>query len=186
MAGRPGGSAACLQAAPGCGRAYSPSKKAWPHAVPARSHPREAPPQQPTHQPAHPARSHPAARPQPHPPHQRHTHPPLPTHPYPPVSPMDDRSLTIRWNSPAGSFTVASYSASGMPRCSLSMSISFRSNSLSRSWSAGRCGTRRGGAVWMVSWAGGGECGREAGVGQEGVRQGGRRGGGEAAQAGGV
>lgn len=69
-----------------------------------------------------------------------------------PVSPMVDRSLTIRWNSAAGSFTVASYSASGMPRCSLSMSISFRSNWDTRSWSA--LGQGRGQRVWIGHKAG--------------------------------
>lgn len=42
--------------------------------------------------------------------------------------------LQMRWNSCAGIRTVAVYSVSGMPSCSLSMSISFSSKSLMRSW----------------------------------------------------
>ena len=42
--------------------------------------------------------------------------------------------LQMRWNSLDGIRTVAVYSVSGMPSCSLSMSISFSSKSLMRSW----------------------------------------------------
>ena len=52
------------------------------------------------------------------------------------MSPIDAKSLTILWNSPAGMRTVALYSVSGMPRFSLLMSISFSSNSDTRSWAA--------------------------------------------------
>ena len=54
------------------------------------------------------------------------------------VSPMVDRSRMMRWNSPEDMRTVAMYSVSGMPRCSLSMSISFMLNSEMRSDAAGR------------------------------------------------
>lgn len=46
-----------------------------------------------------------------------------------PVSPMLLRSLQILANSAEGILTIAWYSASGIPRCSLSMSISFISKS---------------------------------------------------------
>jgi len=45
------------------------------------------------------------------------------------VSPMLLRSRQMRWNSELGIFTVAAYSVSGIPRCSLSMSINFSSKS---------------------------------------------------------
>lgn len=61
-----------------------------------------------------------------------------------PVSPMDERSLQMRWNSPEFILMVAEYSVSGMPRCSLSMSMSLSSNSEMRSWSAARGGGRGG------------------------------------------
>ena len=54
-----------------------------------------------------------------------------------PVSPMLVRSLQMRMNSEEGILTTAEYSVSGMPRCSLSMSISFSSKSLILSWSGG-------------------------------------------------
>jgi len=50
------------------------------------------------------------------------------------VSPMVDRSRMMRWNSVADILIEALYSVSGMPRCSLSMSMSFISQS--------DCGTR--------------------------------------------
>ena len=40
----------------------------------------------------------------------------------------------MRWNSADGIFTTALYSVSGMPRCSLSMSISLSSKSEILSW----------------------------------------------------
>jgi len=46
-----------------------------------------------------------------------------------PVSPKVLRLRTMRWNKPAGILTIALYSVSGMPRCSLSMSKSFNSKS---------------------------------------------------------
>ena len=42
--------------------------------------------------------------------------------------------LQMRWNSLEGIRTVAVYSVSGIPSCSLSMSISLSSKSLMRSW----------------------------------------------------
>ena len=56
------------------------------------------------------------------------------------MSPMLLRSLTMRAYSAAGMVTVALYSVSGMPRCSLSMSISLSSKSDTRSSSAGTGG----------------------------------------------
>ena len=52
------------------------------------------------------------------------------------VSPMEERSRQMRWNSAEGIFTVAAYSVSGMPRCSESMSMSLSSKSEILSWSA--------------------------------------------------
>ena len=49
------------------------------------------------------------------------------------VSPMEDRSRQMRWNSEAGILIWHLYSVSGMPRCSESMSISFSSKSEMRS-----------------------------------------------------
>lgn len=54
-----------------------------------------------------------------------------------PVSPMVERSRQIRRNSELGIFTTALYSVSGIPRCSLSMSMSLSSKSLILSWSEG-------------------------------------------------
>jgi hypothetical protein len=44
-----------------------------------------------------------------------------------------DIPLMILWNSAAGSLTLHLYSVSGMPKCSDSISISFNSNSDTRS-----------------------------------------------------
>mmetsp|Transcript_85602 Transcript_85602/g.184796 ORF Transcript_85602/g.184796 Transcript_85602/m.184796 type:complete len:254 (-) Transcript_85602:24-785(-) len=49
------------------------------------------------------------------------------------VSPSTARSRMMRWNSAEGMRMVQLYSVSGMPRCSDSMSISFSSNSETRS-----------------------------------------------------
>lgn len=54
-----------------------------------------------------------------------------------PVSPIEERSLQMRWNSAELILMVAAYSVSGMPRCSLSMSMSLSSNSEILSCSAG-------------------------------------------------
>lgn len=65
-----------------------------------------------------------------------------------PVSPMLARSLQIRWNSFAGMRTTAEYSVSGIPRCSLSMSMSLSSKSDILSFSA--CyGAREPGVKWL-------------------------------------
>ena len=50
------------------------------------------------------------------------------------VSPMLVRSRTMRWYSEDGILISAEYSWSGMPRCSDSMDMSFRSKSEMRSW----------------------------------------------------
>ena len=49
------------------------------------------------------------------------------------LSPTFDKSRQMRANSLEDNFTTASYSVSGIPKCSVSMSISLRSNSPMRS-----------------------------------------------------
>ena len=50
------------------------------------------------------------------------------------VSPRTAKSRQMRWNSDDGIFTVQAYVWSGTVKCSLSMSMSFMSNSDTRSW----------------------------------------------------
>ena len=52
------------------------------------------------------------------------------------VSPMVAKSLQMRWNSTDGILMVTAYSVSGIPKCSLSMSMSFNSKSEIFSWPA--------------------------------------------------